>query len=104
MCATAQTRSLWPNTFLPGIHQQGLMLAPLLPARLRTTAGHSLWTECLMGAAVSAVEDGNPWLAADLRDAAGQKRVEAELIRARESAYRARDEADRANLAKSRFL
>jgi len=57
-----------------------------------------------MGAAVSAVEDGNPWLAADLRDAAGQKRVEAELIRARESAYRARDESDRANVAKSRFL
>src|SRR5579862_143216 len=86
------------------------MLA-VLPARLRTTAGHSLWTECLMGAAVSAVEDGNPWLAADLRDAAGQKRVEAELIRARESAYRAResayrarDESDRANVAKSRFL
>lgn len=46
---------------------------------------------------VSAVEDGNPWLAADLRDAASQKHVEAELIQAR-------DEADRANLAKSRFL
>ncbi len=46
---------------------------------------------------VSAVEDGNPWLAADLRDAANYKHVEAELILAR-------DEADRANLAKSRFL
>jgi len=53
---------------------------------------------------VSAVEDRNPWLAADLRDAANHKHVEAELILARESADLARDEADRANLAKSRFL
>jgi CheY-like chemotaxis protein len=53
---------------------------------------------------VSAVEDGNPWLAADLREAANHQRIEAELILARESADLARDEADRANLAKSRFL
>jgi len=53
---------------------------------------------------VSAIEDRNPWLAADLRDAANHKHVEAELILARESADLARDEADRANLAKSRFL
>ena len=46
---------------------------------------------------MSAVEDGNPWLAADLRDAANHKHVVAELIQAR-------DEADRANLAKSRVL
>ncbi len=53
---------------------------------------------------MSAVEDGNPWLAADLREAAHYKHVEAELILERDSADRARDEADRANLAKSRFL
>jgi len=53
---------------------------------------------------VSAIKDRNPWLAADLRDAANHKHVEAELILARESADLARDEADRANLAKSRFL
>jgi signal transduction histidine kinase len=46
---------------------------------------------------VSAVEDGNPWLAADLRDAANHKHVVAELTLARDEAYRA-------NLAKSRFL
>ena len=46
---------------------------------------------------VSAVEDGNPWLAADLREAAHHKHIDAELILAR-------DEANRANLAKSRFL
>jgi signal transduction histidine kinase len=53
---------------------------------------------------LSAVENSNPWLAADLRDVASQKRVVAELILARESADRARDEAERANLAKSRLL
>jgi signal transduction histidine kinase len=57
-----------------------------------------------MEAAMSAVEDSNPWLAADLRDVANQKRVVAELILARESADRARDRAERANLAKSRLL
>jgi two-component system, sensor histidine kinase len=46
---------------------------------------------------MSAVEDGNPWLAADLRDAANHKHVVAELTLARDEAYRA-------NLAKSRFL
>ncbi len=53
---------------------------------------------------MSAVEDSNPWLAADLRDAASQKRLVAGLILALESADRARDEAERANLAKSRLL
>jgi signal transduction histidine kinase len=57
-----------------------------------------------MEAVVSAVENSNPWLAADLRDVASQKQVVAELTLARESADRARDEADRANLAKSRLL
>jgi len=53
---------------------------------------------------VSAIKDRNPWLAADLRDAANHKHIEAELILARESADLAREEADRDNLAKSRFL
>jgi len=53
---------------------------------------------------VSAIKDRNPWLAADLRDAANHKHIEAELILARDSADLAREEADRANLAKSRFL
>jgi two-component system, sensor histidine kinase len=46
---------------------------------------------------MSAVEDRNPWLAADLRDAANHKYVVAELTQARDKAYRT-------NLAKSRFL
>ena len=46
---------------------------------------------------MSAVEDRNPWLAADLRDAANHKYVVAELTQARDEAYRT-------NLAKSRFL
>ena len=53
---------------------------------------------------MSAVENGNPWLAADLREAVHYKHVEAELVLERDSADRARDEADRSNLAKSRFL
>jgi two-component system CheB/CheR fusion protein len=57
-----------------------------------------------MEAAMSAVEDSNPWLAADLRDAASQKRLVAGLILALESADRAREEAERANLAKGRLL
>jgi signal transduction histidine kinase len=57
-----------------------------------------------MEAAMSAVEDSNPWLAADLRDAASQKRLVAGLILAVESADRAREAAERANLAKSRLL
>ncbi len=56
------------------------------------------------GFSVSAVENGNPWLAADLREAAHHRHIEAELILERDSADRARDEADRSNLAKSRFL
>jgi signal transduction histidine kinase len=57
-----------------------------------------------MEAAMSAVEDSNPWLAADLRDAASQNRLVAGLIKAVESADRAREAAERANLAKSRLL
>ena len=53
---------------------------------------------------MSAVEDSNPWLAADLRDAAGQKRLVAGLILALESAERAREAAESANLAKSSLL
>jgi two-component system, chemotaxis family, CheB/CheR fusion protein len=46
---------------------------------------------------VSALENANPWLAADLRDAANQQHVVAELLRKL-------DAADVANVAKSRFL
>lgn len=46
---------------------------------------------------VSAIDDRNPWLAADLRDAANQQHLVAALTLARA-------EADRANLAKSRLL
>ncbi len=53
---------------------------------------------------MSLVEEGDYLIAAALRDGTDCKHVEAELIVARESAERARDEADRANLAKSRFL
>jgi CheY-like chemotaxis protein len=53
---------------------------------------------------LSLVEECDYSLAAALRDVADCKHVEAELMVARESAERARDEADRANLAKSRFL
>ena len=42
--------------------------------------------------------------AAAIRDVTDRKRVENELIKAREAADQARDEADRANLSKSRFL
>lgn len=42
--------------------------------------------------------------AAAIRDVTDRKRVEEELIKAREIADQARDEADRANLSKSRFL
>lgn len=42
--------------------------------------------------------------AAAIRDVTDRKKVEAELIAARESANSAREAADRANLAKSRFL
>jgi signal transduction histidine kinase len=53
---------------------------------------------------LSVVEEGDYSRAGDLRDVTDCKHVEAELIVAREYAERARDEADRANLAKSRFL
>jgi len=43
-------------------------------------------------------------VAAAIRDATDRKRVEAELIRARETAIQAREAADRANQGKSRFL
>ena len=42
--------------------------------------------------------------AAAIRDVTDRKRVEQELIKAREIADQAREEADRANLSKSRFL
>lgn len=42
--------------------------------------------------------------AAAIRDVTDRKRVEQELIKAREMAEQAREEADRANLSKSRFL
>lgn len=42
--------------------------------------------------------------AAAIRDVTDRKRVEQELIKAREMADEAREEADRANLSKSRFL
>jgi PAS domain S-box-containing protein len=42
--------------------------------------------------------------AAAIRDVTDRKRVEQELIHAREAADQAREEADRANLSKSRFL
>ncbi len=42
--------------------------------------------------------------AAAIRDVTDRKQVEQELIKARESADQAREEADRANLSKSRFL
>jgi two-component system, sensor histidine kinase len=43
-------------------------------------------------------------VAAAIRDVTERKRIEAELIRARQSADQAREEADRANQGKSRFL
>lgn len=51
---------------------------------------------------LSPLRDG--WVAAAIRDVTDRKRVEQELIKARESADQAREEADRANLGKSRFL
>jgi len=54
---------------------------------------------------LSPIQDGARILtAAAIRDVTDRKRVEAELIVARQSAERASDVADRANQAKSRFL
>lgn len=47
---------------------------------------------------------GDGLAAAAIRDATDRKRAEQELIKAREMADQAREEADRANLSKSRFL
>jgi PAS domain S-box-containing protein len=54
---------------------------------------------------LSPIQDGNRVLvAAAIRDVTYRKRVEAELIVARQVAEQARETADRANSAKSRFL
>jgi two-component system, sensor histidine kinase len=54
---------------------------------------------------LSPVEDGDQVLvAAAIRDATDRKRVEGELVAARASAEQAREAADRASQAKSRFL
>jgi two-component system, sensor histidine kinase len=54
---------------------------------------------------LSPIQDGKQVLiAAAIRDVTDRKRVEAEVIVAREVAEQARETADRANLAKSRFL
>jgi two-component system, sensor histidine kinase len=54
---------------------------------------------------LSPIEDGDHALvAAAIRDVTDGKRIQAELIAARESAERAREIADRANQGKSRFL
>ena len=62
-------------------------------------------TEFPVEISLAPIEDGDRILtAAAIRDVTDRKRVEAELIVARESAERASDSADRANQAKSRFL
>jgi PAS domain S-box-containing protein len=54
---------------------------------------------------LSPIQDGERALvAAAIRDVSDRKRVEAELVVARQVAEQARETADRANLAKSRFL
>ena len=54
---------------------------------------------------LSPIQDGQRVLvAAAIRDVTDRKRVEAELVVARQVAEQASEEADRANLAKSRFL
>lgn len=59
-------------------------------------------TEFPLEISLSPLRDG--LAAAAIRDVTDRKRVEQELIKAREMADQARDEADRANLSKSRFL
>ena len=62
-------------------------------------------TEFPLEISLSPIEDGGRVLvAAAIRDVTPGKRAEAELIVAREAADRAREFADRANQAKSRFL
>lgn len=62
-------------------------------------------TEFPLEISLSPIEDGGRVLvAAAIRDVGDRKRVEAELIVTREAADRAREFADRANQAKSRFL
>jgi len=54
---------------------------------------------------LSPIEEGDHVLvAAAIRDVTDRKRVQAELVVARESAEQAREIADRANMGKSRFL
>jgi two-component system, sensor histidine kinase len=59
-------------------------------------------TEFPVEISLSPLRDG--LAAAAIRDVTDRKRVEKELIKARELADRAREEADRANQSKSRFL
>jgi PAS domain S-box-containing protein len=62
-------------------------------------------TEFPVEISLSPIEDGDHVLvAAAIRDVTDRKRVQAELIVARETADRAREIADRANQGKSRFL
>jgi two-component system, sensor histidine kinase len=62
-------------------------------------------TEFPLEISLSPIEDGPRVLvAAAIRDVSDRKRVEAELIVARQAADRARESADRANQGKSRFL
>jgi PAS domain S-box-containing protein len=62
-------------------------------------------TEFPVEISLSPIRDGERMLvAAAIRDVTDRKRIEAELVAAREVAVRARDAADRANQGKSRFL
>ena len=62
-------------------------------------------TEFPIEISLSPIQDGvHVLVAAAIRDVTDGKRIQAELIAARESAERAREIADRANLGKSRFL
>jgi PAS domain S-box-containing protein len=62
-------------------------------------------TEFPVEISLSPIRDGSRTLvAAAIRDVTDRKRIEAELVAAREAAVQARDIADRANQGKSRFL